>query len=65
MAKKERRVCARISPELFERFRLKLPWYGETQLFIKKCLEAVAEPGDGEKTIKQLREETRREVLEG
>ncbi len=63
MRKKERRVCARISPELFEAFRLKLPWYRETQLFIKKCIEAVAE-GD-EKTIKELREETRKEVLEG
>jgi len=63
MRGKERRVCARISPELFEKFRLKLPWYGETQLFIRKCLEAVVE--DDEKTIKELRKETREEVLQG
>jgi hypothetical protein len=59
----EKKVCARVSVDLFERFRKRLPFYGETQTFLKKCIIASVEEEHREATIEEIMEETRKEVM--
>jgi len=62
---KTKKVCARVPQGTFDKFRTAFPFYGETQCFLEMCIEAALDKESYGKTIKELKEEAKKKVMEG
>lgn len=52
----DKKLCARVSHETFEKFRTAFPFYGETQAFLEMCIYAALDPEQKGKTIAELKQ---------
>lgn len=63
--KVDKKVCARVSQETFDKFRTVFPFYGETQAFLEMCIDEALKstPGITIQVIKKRAKERARSTL--